>query len=183
MPLQHPSAAPLAEPRTAGTVPTAAPRPAPTNRRHRAPRPARRPHTRIQPRRMKPNLRTLQPFRDSPSAKVLSGSPCSTPTRSSGSRRAESDTRRVADGRRVRAPSGCRGAGRRVFPRERAARIFHSLWKSLDRGMQQRSRRARLGVQGGSGSGGRYQILVVPGTTDKRLRRMRRIDGLLELED
>ena len=44
---------------TAGTVRAEAPRPAPSNRRHRAPRPARRPHPRIQPRRMKPNLRTL----------------------------------------------------------------------------------------------------------------------------
>src|SRR5438046_475138 len=60
MPLQRPQAAPLAEPRTAGTVRAEALCPAPTNRRHRAPRPARRPHPRIQPRRMKPNLRTLQ---------------------------------------------------------------------------------------------------------------------------
>jgi hypothetical protein len=70
-PLQQPQAAPLAEPRTAGTVRAEAPRPAPTNRRHRAPRPARRPHPRIQPRRMNPILRTLH----APAAQHSAGGP------------------------------------------------------------------------------------------------------------
>jgi hypothetical protein len=35
----------------------------------------------------------------------------------------------------------------------------------------------------GQGAGSRYQTLVVPGMTQERLRRMRRIDGLLKRED
>jgi hypothetical protein len=54
--------------------------------------------------------------------------------------------------------------------------------ESLDRGMQERSQRARLRVQE-VWERSCYQALVEPGMTEKRLRRMRRIDGLLDCED
>jgi hypothetical protein len=48
--------------------------------------------------------------------------------------------------------------------------------------MQERSQRARLRVQE-VWERSCYQALVEPGMTEKRLRRMRRIDGLLDCED
>ena len=61
--------------------------------------------------------------------------------------------------------------------------LFHSLWRIPRSGDARALAKDEAARSGKSGSGGCYQALVEPGTTEKRLRRMRRIYGLLDCED